>query len=136
MSISKPRRLSLAVLSLVMGLCPLVGCSDSKNATVYGTVSFDGKPVGYGSIRFAPDNGPGFGAVIRDGAYRTERGVPGKAAVTVTAMPKPDETATAEQIRAGGGTTGDEFTPIPADHPKQGQTVEIQSGANEVNLDF
>lgn len=127
------------VVALGMSSClaAIVGCGNPNTASVHGVVNVDGKPLGYGSVQFAPEKGPGFGTVVKDGSYRTDRGVPGKATVTVTAMAKPNSLATPEEIRAGGGiAAGAGFTPIPADHPKQGQSIEIKAGANEVNFDF
>lgn len=127
---------TLAVFCLLFSVVSVVGCNESNTSSVHGVVTVGGEPVGYGSIRFAPESGPGYGTVIKDGSYSTERGVPGKATVTVTAMAKPDATATPEQIRAGGGMAEAGFTTIPADHPKQGQAIDIKSGANEVNFEF
>lgn len=99
-------------------------------------VTVNGAPLALGNIRFAPTSGAGFGALIEDGRYSTDRGFPGEVAVTVTAMEK-REAATPEEIRRGGGmAAGDGFEPIPADHPNQGQKVQVEPGFNELNFEF
>ena len=131
------RRHVMATLSFFLCIATLPGCGDSNTASVHGVVNVNGKPLEYGSVRFDMQQGAGFGTVIKDGEYRTDRGVPGSATVTVAAMAKPNSLATPEEIRAGGGiAAGAGFTPIPEDHPKQGQSVEIKAGENEVNFDF
>lgn len=62
--------------------------------TLSGTVSFDGKPVPYGTISMAPDtsqgnSGPGSFAQVRDGRYRTASGagtVGGPHVLTITGL--------------------------------------------------
>jgi hypothetical protein len=78
-----------------------VGCQDPNSATVHGVVSVGGKPVEYGTIRFVVEEGKGkgFGTAIRGGAYKTERGVPGKATVTVSAAGAQQEATTPEDFR-------------------------------------
>jgi len=122
---------------LLLSIVALAGCKDANTATIHGDVSLDGQPLEYGSITFTPVKGQAFGAVVTDGAYKADnKGVPGKATVMVVAMPKPNSTATPEEIRAGGGAEEAGFKAIPADHPKQGQSIEIQPGDNEVNFEF
>jgi hypothetical protein len=66
---------------MVLGLALLAGCSDSKGpprAVVSGQISFSGKPVKEGMIRFIPDNGPSAQAIISEGKFRIDQkgGVP------------------------------------------------------------
>src|SRR5262245_56197928 len=57
----------------------LIGCSrGSLESQVTGTVTLDGKPIGPGTITFAPkgsENNPATGAINQDGSYqlRTSR---------------------------------------------------------------
>jgi hypothetical protein len=66
----------LAPLSLVV----VLGCGDNGgNYEISGTVTWDGKPIPKGFITFIPDkdkgnSGPGGGAEIVDGKYRTAKG--------------------------------------------------------------
>lgn len=67
---------ALAALALMAGAA---GCGSSTNFEVSGTVTWNGKPVPKGFITFVPDtekgnSGPGGGAEIIDGKYRTPRG--------------------------------------------------------------
>jgi hypothetical protein len=127
----------IALVILLLSIVGLAGCNGASTAAIHGKVSLDGEPVEYGSITFTPEKGQAFGAVITDGAYLADRkGVPGRATVVVVAMPKMNTAATPEEIRAGGGVQDAGFKPIPTDHPKQGQSVEIHPGDNEVNFEF
>lgn len=61
-----------ALTTLVMS----VGCGDDGKYTVSGSVTFQGKPVPAGEIRFTPDRGnkgPVVLARIKEGAYETPR---------------------------------------------------------------
>jgi hypothetical protein len=63
---------SVAVLCLVV-----LGCSRSDGPQRYrliGEITYDGKPVPYGWIVFAPQKGPGASANIKDGKYITPDG--------------------------------------------------------------
>jgi hypothetical protein len=68
----------IAAMALAL---PLAGCGSEgpPRYELSGTVTFDGKPVPKGFITFTPDtekgnDGPGGGAEIIDGKYRTESG--------------------------------------------------------------
>ena len=49
----------LALLSALCCLAPVAGCGGPGTATVSGTVTVDGKPLGKGVISFAPADGVG-----------------------------------------------------------------------------
>lgn len=74
--------ISIPGASLLIVLSLLTGCSDNSGPQRYevsGSVTFDGKPVPKGFVTFSPDteagnSGPGGGAEIRDGVYRTADG--------------------------------------------------------------
>src|SRR6186713_1289520 len=62
-----------------------VGGFGEKLGEVSGTVSYDGKPVEAGSIRFVPENGKNpEGAVIIDGKYKVANLPPGPAKIVIT----------------------------------------------------
>ncbi|MDY0165632.1 MAG: hypothetical protein RBS80_03765 [Thermoguttaceae bacterium] len=76
-------RLRLAWVVLCGCAVVALGCGSGGDGpqryNLSGTVTFDGKPVPYGTISMAPDtskgnSGPGSFAQIRDGRYQTERG--------------------------------------------------------------
>ena len=85
-STSSAKVFRLFAPGLVCVVMLLTGCSQNdgpQRYTVSGKVTFDGKPVPKGFITFAPDSeagnsGPGGGAEIRDGVYKT---APGKGVV-------------------------------------------------------
>src|SRR3954467_9274669 len=71
---AKRRWLGAVVLAAVMAL----GCSESgpKRHRVWGTVTYDGQPIPFGSVVFTPDgaqknSGPQGIAEIHDGKYDT-----------------------------------------------------------------
>jgi hypothetical protein len=62
---------SLLVLALA-----LAGCGKDNRLVLAGAVTYDGKPLPYGTIKFDPDrtkggSGPQGSGEIRDGRYRT-----------------------------------------------------------------
>jgi hypothetical protein len=68
---------------LLLGICCLAGCGDRgpDRVVVSGTVTFNGKPLPHGNIRFMPTGDsavPMAGTIVRDGVYKVERhgGVP------------------------------------------------------------
>jgi len=77
---TKRTLLPLTVLSLVL-LVGVIGCS--KRGTVYGKVTYDGKPVTHGIITFHPEKGNGIPVDIVDGEYKAEKVPAGPVIVTV-----------------------------------------------------
>jgi hypothetical protein len=64
------RRVSLTLMIASIGL--VCGCGSS--ATVSGKVSFDGRPVTYGSVIFLCDDNTAYSTAIQpDGTYRLEQ---------------------------------------------------------------
>jgi len=62
---------------ITAALCGCGGNNGPRRYQVSGTVTYDGKPVVKGFIYFSPDvengnDGPGGGAIINQGVYRTE----------------------------------------------------------------
>lgn len=78
-------------IGLMTGIvAAVVGCGPSNQVSVQGRVTFDGQPVGPGSIVFLPDSGAEgtkVAAAIEDGKYQIgpERGaVPGNFRVEIS----------------------------------------------------
>lgn len=78
-------------IGLITGIvAAIVGCGSSNQVSVQGRVTFDGQPVGPGSIVFLPDagvEGTKVAAAIEDGKYQIgpERGaVPGDFRVEIS----------------------------------------------------
>jgi len=131
---------SWAVGLLVAALGPCIGCGASNRAVVQGNVTFDGQPVGQGSITFEPADGAGpvAGGTIQNGKYRldAEGGMdPGKKIVRIRAV-----RATGRKIEAGPpsppGTMVDEVSPfIPAIYDEK-STLVVQVASGEVTHHF
>ncbi len=70
------------LITLLITLLGLVGCGDAKpefRFDLSGKITYDGKPIPRGYLRFAPDTkkgnrGPGSSASIIDGQYKTMTG--------------------------------------------------------------
>jgi hypothetical protein len=133
-------------LALALVFCsPLAGCKD-KSDVVSGSVSYNGRPVASGSISFQPDGtGAGFGAMIVDGKYTTDKVYPGKKIVLIhgvdaEAAPLTRESyeKAAEEARAAGRQESplgpNEY--IPADAEGNNQPVEITGGQQTLNFDL
>src|SRR5438309_491715 len=67
----------------------LLGCSGGQ-ATVTGTVTYDGKEVANGTISFYPvdGEGPTAGGMIKNGKYTVTNLTPGKKRVEIDAQPE------------------------------------------------
>jgi len=78
--IFQPKQCSAFLWALMTALTlGLVGCDSGSDHRVSGMVTFNGKPVPKGFISFSPDTakgntGPGGGAEIVEGKYRTKAG--------------------------------------------------------------
>jgi hypothetical protein len=97
------------------GLC--LGCSaKEKRRAVSGSVTFEGKPVGHGSITFLTTGGapgPVSGGLIRAGRYDipASQGLePGTYRVVIS-WPGPGGTLTPEEIAAGASPRAKERIP-------------------------
>lgn len=101
---------TLAVLSLAVGLLPLLGCGGSSTpAAVQGKVTLDGAPVTGGSISFHSATGDYTGPIAADGTYSIGDIPAGEMTVTVeTESINPDKKAPPVygSRTAGGGTPG------------------------------
>tara|TARA_R110002072_G_scaffold303142_1_gene495867 strand:+ start:152079 stop:152564 length:486 start_codon:yes stop_codon:yes gene_type:complete len=129
--------------SVTLGLivmAMLSGCSGSSGPQRYevsGSVTYDGKPVPKGFVTFYPDSeegnsGPGGGAEIRDGVYRTAAGkgvVGGPHRIRIIGFDGIARTESGEELADGASL----FTPYESsiDFPKADtvQNFEIPSNA-------
>ena len=68
------RRRAFAAIGLTAAL--LVGCGGPYDATVAGTVKFNGAPVSRGTVSFTPQStgAPAYGQISPDGAYLLRTG--------------------------------------------------------------
>jgi hypothetical protein len=131
-------------IAALAAICVIVGCA--QETSVSGTVTFNGQPIGRGSIRFVSTEkqGPTFGAVIKNGKYTVEKAVPGAKVATIQAMNEravPTSSAELEQMAEQAQATGtpsseavDPLALIPPDAEGNNQTVEIKEGPQ--TLDF
>jgi hypothetical protein len=92
----------------------IMGCGDQKESEVSGTVTYDGKPLEQGSIRFSPvsGTGPSGGGAIKDGKYSAKNLTPGMSKVSisgtkVTETKKMDYGSDGTQVV----TTGEDIVP-------------------------
>lgn len=131
---------------LLCGLTTVSACSRSgiERAVVTGTVTYDGRPVEDGMIRFFPIEGtpgPMWGAVINNGEYSChgKGGVPvGTLAVEIEAY-RPAGTSTA-RVDDPVGDLGDavgnrQFLPAKY-NTHTTLRVEIESGTGKTELNF
>jgi hypothetical protein len=119
------------------------GCNTGPRSSVEGTVSYDGQPVGLGSIAFHPLNedggpsgAPGVGGPIREGQYHLEgqrAPLPGKCRVEIRWQKK-----TGKKVPGEGGQPRDETVPvIPAKYNTESElTVEVVPGRNTFSFDL
>jgi hypothetical protein len=135
------RRSKNTVTWLKVGLLTaVIGCGSSKEVSIKGSVTFDGQPVGPGSIVFAPETGNEsikVAAPIEDGKYEigAERGAtPGMFRVEISWSKK-----TGRQIpSADPGVMVDEVQEaIPAKYNAQSTlSREIKPGENVHDFDL
>ena len=126
-------------LAVVCGL--LSGCGSTYDASVAGAITFDGKALPRGTVKFAPDGGGGptaYGRIGDDGSYTImtgrERGLPaGSYVVTVVAnepsVPGPNPSL---PPAAGKPIT----PPWLRDQAKSPLKYTVKPGKNEINLDL
>ncbi len=126
---------------LILLFC--IGCSEGELASVSGSVTFAGKEVPHGTLRFFPIEGTpgnGAGAEIKDGRFEIaeeiaqEKGMmAGKYRVSVSASRK---TGRKRRNPEGDGSMMEEVKSyIPEKYNlRSGLIVELQSGTNEHDL--
>ena len=132
-----------AALGLVTLLALTPGCGPS-NATVAGKVTYQGKPVGWGSVTLRAHDGSYHQIGLNpDGTYRLDRVPVGPAKVGVSS---PDPTPSS-RFKGGGGDERAATPPPPpppgvwfplpakfADAATSGVTVEVGAGSADIEL--
>ncbi len=80
------RHVKGAIFAL-LSACLLVGCGGSQNAEVYGTVTYENKPIENGSIVFlsADGKGPTGGGSIENGKYSVQNVAVGSYKIQINA---------------------------------------------------
>jgi hypothetical protein len=142
-------RIDCALLILSAGAAAILfvmpGCG--KATSVSGSVSYEGKAVGNGSIVFQPADGrgPTAGAAISDGRYQVESLVPGKKIVQIIAVKKINFAASNEEMERQakenanrGDTTGivERADEIPADAVGNNREINVQPGKQTVDFEL
>lgn len=126
----------LGVLALLV--CA-IGCNGSDLAVVKGKVTYNGAPVGSGTIMFAAADKPAaYGDLKSDGTYElmTEKpgdgAAPGSYQVTVVAMQDQKDMLPEERSPLPAPIVPTIYTSL-ATTPL---TAEVKSGENEINFDL
>jgi hypothetical protein len=127
------------VLAVVLFLPAVVGCSNSLEATVSGTVTLDSKPIGPGVVTFAPMAGgsnPAVGAIQPNGSYflktsRTVGLIAGNYRVAVTVHEQPANAKPGERIM----TPSKLLTPQKYANVETSELeFEVQHGKNSIDI--
>src|SRR5262245_59045431 len=92
-------RLRIVLLAAALALPGLSGCG-ARTATVSGEVTYDGQPVGDGSITLTPEDGKGpvVGGPIKDGKYTLTKVPPGPKVVKIEAYKKVNFAGSSEEM--------------------------------------
>ena len=90
--------LYLVPLALLLSLTP--GCGNGP-ASISGEVTYNGEPVGDGSITFLPADGKGAtaGGMIEDGRFAVDNVTPGPKVVKIEAVKKVPFARTSEEMK-------------------------------------
>jgi hypothetical protein len=128
-----------STLLLLVVAAASLGCSDSLDATVVGTVSLDGKPVGPGVVTFVPVEGsqpnPASGPVQPNGTYalktsRTEGLTPGKYKASVSIWDQPEVPKGERSMITPKLITPEKY----ADPETSGLEYQVDPGDNTIDL--
>ncbi|QDT73882.1 carboxypeptidase-like regulatory domain-containing protein [Lacipirellula limnantheis] len=127
------------LLTAYLSLLALVGCGGPYDATVSGTVKFNGSPVPRGTISFKPQSAgaDAFGQINADGAYllRTgrEEGLnSGSYTVSVAANETPPPNPKGGPPPMGKSLTPDWYR----DPATSGLTFTVAPGDNTIDIDL
>lgn len=139
MGLANCRRVACAA-GLIAAIGSMTGCGGRYDASVKGAITFDGKPLPRGTIKFVPDeSGPAaYGMIESDGSYSImtgrEKGLPpGPYTVTVVA----NEPSVQGQNPSLPPAPGKPITPPWfRDQTKSPLKYTIKPGKNEINLDL
>ena len=121
------------------------GCGQGdglSRCVVSGSVSFDGKPVPNGTIRFVPANGPQAATTITDGKYEIAKkgGVPiGQSKVFISAYSQTGGNQDGDLVSQGGGraSNGADQQYIPKRYNIDSTlTADISGAENPLTVDF
>jgi hypothetical protein len=121
----------------------MIGCGVASRQSIEGAVTFDGKPVPKGQIRFIPTSdakGPTAGAIITDGRYvvDAERGLmPGRYRVEITATrPASEKTQAINPVTGAMETTEAIEAYIPARYNADSELIREVEADERNQLDF
>jgi hypothetical protein len=139
-------RARLLPIGAALWLLAATGCSNTT-ASVSGSVTFDGQPVGDGYVTFRPADGigPDAGAKIIGGRYSLDGIKPGPKVVQVIAVKKVPFARTSEEMarraaesKAKGDASGliDPADTIPPDAEGNNATHEIKAGKQTLNVEL
>lgn len=132
-------------------LALMLGCSDSGLRSVRGTVTFDGKPIPTGSVRFFPLEGgrPAIGQIQSDGSYQLSTMQPGDGAklgqyqVAIEAIesaatgPAPSSLDEEMQLGGTGNTSVTYLLPLEySSHKSSGLTAVVEDRENTIDFDL
>ena len=133
------------------GLALILGCSDSGLRTVRGTVTFDGKPIPTGSVRFFPSEGgrPAIGQIQTDGSYELSTMQPGDGAkpgqykVAIEAIesaatgPAPSSLDEEMELGGTGNTSVTYLLPLKySSHKSSGLNAVVEDRENTIDFDM
>jgi hypothetical protein len=136
----------LAGVGLAVFALAAAGCGGNV-ATVSGTVTYEGQPVGKGAITFLPADGigPVAGGPIADGHFTVDGMTPGPKVVQVVAVKLVPFARNTEEMarraaenKSKGDGSGliDPADTIPADAEGNNATREVIAGKQTLNLDL
>jgi hypothetical protein len=124
-----------AAAALVAALVTL-GCGDGGAVgKVSGTVTYDGRPLERGQIKFVPASGPTAGAVIEDGKYTVTKVSVGTAKVTISGIKAAGKKKLYDTPDAPERGLAQEL--LPAKYNEKSElSFEVKRGANEKNWEL
>jgi hypothetical protein len=121
-------------LLLVLASLPLFGCGgDGSEASLTGSVTYNGAPVESGSISFMPQ-GPGtpFGGKIVDGSYTAEKANAGKFIALISANAGDSAPRTREEAEQRRNAPSPNYIPEKAEG--NSKSIDVTGGGQV--LDF
>jgi hypothetical protein len=126
-------------LLVALGICCATGCQQADS--VSGKVTYNGEPVEMGSVTFASadGSGPGFGAQVVNGEYKTDKVRLGPHVAYIRGVEKApvltrDEFTKLQKQRDNRYGLPVDFIPEKAEG--NGQTVEIERGKQTLDFDL
>jgi hypothetical protein len=140
----RPRTIRCVLLGCVCATALLSGCGGDRGparVVVSGSVSYNGKPISEGIIRFVPDKSaskPTMATVIKDGKYNADGlgGVPtGTHKVQIEAMRRigNEPSGNSSSLHAGGNLQ--QFIPKKYNAISQLE-ITVPSGSGKITKDF